>query len=347
MKPVYFPFTFIDNRTARRAAILWRGIRVYLPSAMPLPETMGALAGDGVIEPYQPVEADSEAVEAIYKAYCQWKAATRGAEFSFLKMPEGGGIPFFDEAAVSYLRDTIVRYQKEATDVSARLSEKSLDNGLPPDMAARVFLRITADHDAQERAVSETIDSLADREQAMFDALKGDNDGLFKKGRTVDPADTRDDPGSLMTGARIRSWARLAAHDRDHAGIFLTGSRSVLDYVIDRLDPRNRGRLVSIGDRIPNDGQIRPDETGVAGWGRSFAACMERLCNAADIDAVVKEIPSPPQCETDAQSMSLAVCVLADTPLPEFLSNCSGETVLENIPPAQNVAKHIVIICLT
>ncbi|MDY6824800.1 MAG: hypothetical protein SWH68_13535 [Thermodesulfobacteriota bacterium] len=355
MKPVYFPFTFIDKITACRAAALWPGLRVYLPSEMPLPEAMRLQVDKGLIEPIVPVEEDSRAVEAIYKAYCQWKEATTGADVSFLKIPEEGGIPFFDEAAVSYLRDTIVRYEPGAGDVSARLAGKAMDKGLPPDMAARVFLRITADYDAQATAVSETIDTLADKERAMFEALKGNDEALFGKGRkpgvpgmgSNEEPNTGDDPGLMMTGARVRAWARLAALAPDQGGLCLTNSRAVFDYIIDRVDTDNRGKLLFIGDRLADCDATAQADPVVGHWCRSFSSGIANLCTAGDVEEAVSDMPDAPPAGIDAAGMAISVYVMPDTPLPVFLSNCAGEPLKTGGMPEQRAGKNIVVICLT
>ncbi|MDY6906379.1 MAG: hypothetical protein SWH61_17035 [Thermodesulfobacteriota bacterium] len=347
-KPVYFPFTYIDAVTARRTAALWGGIRVYLPSAMVLPETMGDLAGTGIIEPFQPVTEESQVVETIHKAYRQWKESTSGAELAFLKTPESGGIPFFDETAVNHLRDTIVRQSAGAEDASAHLSDKVLGDGLSTNMAARVFLRITADYDAQTTAVSRSIETLADREQAMFRALKGEDDDLFEKHpKALGAPGMADDPGRLMTGARIRAWARLAAHDPDAPGIWVTTSSAVFDYVIDRMDPEETGMRVFGPCQVPDAGQTGVADAAMNEWCRSFAVSMGGLCNAGDPGAVAKTIPLPPACSHTVPSMTVSVYVLPALTVAQCLTDGTGALPGAGGMPALKQENHIVIIWLS
>ena len=127
MKPVYFPFTYINDTVARDLYACFGQITVYQPGAHNIPENMQRLANEGLLDLKVPVSGDEAKLEALIKEYKEWGELHQKSDTAFLKAI-GERIPFFDDTFSTQLASQIKKirdenYSKEKPDIlfNARL----------------------------------------------------------------------------------------------------------------------------------------------------------------------------------------------------------------------------------
>jgi len=69
MKPVYFPFTYINDTVARDLYACFGQITVYQPSTHDIPENMQRLADKGLLDIKVPVSGDEAKLKALINEY--------------------------------------------------------------------------------------------------------------------------------------------------------------------------------------------------------------------------------------------------------------------------------------
>jgi len=93
MKPVYFPFTYINNTVARDLYACFGQVTVYQPGAHSIPENMERLAKEGMLDLKVPVSGDEARLVALIKEYKEWGELHQKSDTAFLKAI--GESPFF------------------------------------------------------------------------------------------------------------------------------------------------------------------------------------------------------------------------------------------------------------
>ncbi|MFP4040375.1 MAG: hypothetical protein ACLFS7_07525 [Desulfosudaceae bacterium] len=332
MTAAYFPFASIDEDRLRALWFCFDDIVLYLPSATAADSLPPAVADFDGLEIQVPSEDVDQQVESLYQACAQWREATAGAAPAFFK---SGRAPFFDETTISYMRQEIVKGSSPAAD------------GKPdPVLNARVFLRLTSDHDHRQAAVENSLNLLKDRERALFEALNG-GDGDDSPGRWslgVDPgsAGSRLDPGREMTAARLSAWAILALASPAAPDLLVTTSPAVLD----RLDETRPG-----GQRLVNQRLLpfaEADRDGSAGrqWRKDLARSIDDYLSQGDPELFIPPFArSAPDPEPES-GLKLEILTYPDTGLADFLAHLSGR---DNIRPADFpglTAPRTIIACL-
>jgi hypothetical protein len=110
--PAYMPFAYLSEPTARILTALVGPVVVYQPLKANIPESLGALAMQGLVEIRTPITRDDDRLRAALSEFNEWARmnpgkSTPGAGFFSQRQ---GEIPFFEETAVNRIRSDINRY---------------------------------------------------------------------------------------------------------------------------------------------------------------------------------------------------------------------------------------------
>ncbi|RPH49137.1 MAG: hypothetical protein EHM85_14890 [Desulfobacteraceae bacterium] len=221
MKPVYFPFTFINDSVARDLYAFFGQITVYQPGAHDIPENMQKLADEGVVELKVPVSGDEARIEALIKEYKEWGELHQKSDTAFLKAI-GERVPFFDETFSTQLASQIKKirddnYSKEKPDI--------LFN-------ARLFLCLAQDYDLVQYGINRDLISVYEMEKKLLEGLTHEDEVFFSK--KAGTSLQSDDYGKYKIKERIEAWTYLMSNDMEIPGFFITDSRDAFDFVMEK-----------------------------------------------------------------------------------------------------------------
>jgi hypothetical protein len=220
MTPIYFPFTYISKPVLDRLTDCFGKIAVYQCSRFGIPKPMTAWEKSGRIDIRIPVEGDEETLENLFGDFKAWADLHQGGELSLLKT-QAGKIPFFDEHASSQIALNIKRRDSKT---SSRQKSRQL-------LHARLFLLMAQAHDLQNDLLRQDFKSLESMEKHMMRELTGDTVSAASDSETSQPALDQTDPHMLE--ARVDAWTRILLHDHRQAGLYITSSRAVVEYLLD------------------------------------------------------------------------------------------------------------------
>jgi hypothetical protein len=199
---------------------------VYQPSRKSVPESMQIWENEGMLDIRVPTTGDEGQIDAICRDYRIWLDQHRGSEIAYLKSL-GNSIPFFDEFHASQIKKDIQKHR--------RASESQ---GKPDFLfLARVFLQTAQELDVENWEINQDLVSLEKVERDLFKGLRGEG-GDSQVKSAGETALKISDSRAYMTKERIQAWARLFLNDQSQfgaeaSGVFITNSRSVLEYLID------------------------------------------------------------------------------------------------------------------
>ena len=222
MKPVYFPFTYINDTVARDLCACFGQVTVYQPGARSIPESMQRLAEEGMLDLKVPVSGDEAKLEALIKEYREWGELHQKSDTAFLKAI-GERIPFFDDTFSTQLASQIKKirdenYSKEKPDI--------LFN-------ARLFLCLAQDYDIMQDGINRDLVSVYEMEKKLLEGLTDEDEVFFSK-NTGSSLQASDDSGKYKIKERIEAWTYLMSNDRELPGFFITDSRDAFDFVIEK-----------------------------------------------------------------------------------------------------------------
>ena len=226
MKPIYFPFTFISQSAGEALRACFRRVVVYQPSRKSVPEGMQIWEKEGLLDIHVPATGDEGQIDAICRDYRIWLDQHQGSDIALLKA-QGNSIPFFDESYASQIKKDVLK--------NGRASESQ---GKPDFLLlARIFLQTAQELDAENWGIDQDLVSLEKMERDLLNGLRGEG-GDSQVKSPGEMALNISDSGDYMTKERIQAWARLFLHDQSQlgaeaSGVFITNSRSVLEYLID------------------------------------------------------------------------------------------------------------------
>lgn len=228
MKIVYMPFTYISESTARLLTALVGPLVVYRPLKTSVPESLGVLVSQGLVEIRTPITRDDDRLRAALAEFTDWARmnpgkTTPGAGFYSQR---GGEIPFFDETAINRIRSDINRYRP--SDGQADLETDATE----AEFSARLFLALAQENDLATDRLDDDLNRFKALENVLLDTLKDADEAGFDR-QAFGTAIWRDDPGAALTGQRVRAWATLAVADAVPADLLITTSRAVIDMLLD------------------------------------------------------------------------------------------------------------------
>ncbi len=222
MKPVYFPFTYINETVARYLYACLGQITVYQPCAHDVPENMQRLADEGLLSLKIPVSGDEARLEALIKEYKEWGELHQKSNAAFLKAI-GERVPFFDDTFSTELASQIKKIRDEHNS-----KEK-------PDILfnTRLFLCLAQDYDLVQDGINRDLISVYEMEKKLLDGLTREDEEFFSK-KTGSYLQAADDSGKYKIKERIEAWTYLMSNDMEMARIFVTDNNDAFDYIIEK-----------------------------------------------------------------------------------------------------------------
>ena len=222
MKPVYFPFTYINDAVARDLHTCFGQVTVYQPIANNIPDNMQRLADEGTLDVKVPVSGDEARLIALIKEYNEWGALHQKSDIVFLKAI-GERVPFFDDTFSTQLASQIKKirdenYSKEKPDI--------LFN-------ARLFLCLARDYDIVQDGINRDLISVYEMEKRLLEGLTHEDELFFSKnsGSSLQAADNS---GKYKIKERIEAWTYLMANDKKKPRFFITSSRNAFEFIIEK-----------------------------------------------------------------------------------------------------------------
>ncbi|MBT3310953.1 MAG: hypothetical protein HN931_00785 [Desulfobacterales bacterium] len=315
MKPVYFPHTFISEQMVSTVCNFFQQIVVYQPSEINIPENIQKMADNGILEIKIPIDKDGEKLDSISRDFRDWRSLVTGVESSYLKTQKGR-VPFFEDSAISRIRSNI-------KDKSENTTKENPDT----DLNARLFLLLSQQYDMQKHEIDQNLLLTQNMEQEIFNKLIDDRADLTGSG-LEDPAidlKPKVSPDDNMISERISSWTRLFMHDRDISGLYITHSKAIFEYLIEKT---NDSEILSGSDSIHLP-ILQPHE--MKKWQETLINKITALADGS-LTGIKDNIPR--QNDNNRNMTSLSLCrVAGKTPYEffgGFLENNASVKVVTN-----------------
>ncbi|MBC2712385.1 MAG: hypothetical protein HGJ94_15795 [Desulfosarcina sp.] len=228
MTPAYMPFTYLSEPTARLLNALVGPVVLYQPLEKKIPESLSALASQGLVEIRTPMTRDDDRLQAALAEFTDWARmnpgrSTPGTGFFSARQ---GEIPFFDETAINRIRSDIKRYRQ-----SDHLADHQSDE-TEVGFSARLFLAVAQENDMAADRLDHDLNRFKALEKDFLEVLKDADEAGFNR-QTHGGTIWREDPGTKLTGQRIRAWAALAAADAKLPELLVTTSSAVIDTLLE------------------------------------------------------------------------------------------------------------------
>lgn len=228
MKPVYMPFTYLTEPTARILSALMGPVLVYQPLENRIDGSLTALADQGLIDIRTPLTGDENRLAAALSEFTQWAGenpgrSTPGADYVGSLQ---GTVPYFDDSSISRIRSEIKQYKGRPADTNAQ------ETGF----GARLFLAAAEQNDRATAHLDQNLEHFKALEQGFLDSLPQGDEAEFSR-HALGLQLWREDPGAKRTEQRIRSWATLAVADSEWPNCFIiTTSPAVVDMLVESWD---------------------------------------------------------------------------------------------------------------
>jgi hypothetical protein len=270
--------TYLPAAGQRRLAACFEQTAVYRPSNRPLPEKMAAAVKLGRLAIRIPIEKDSDKLAAYLDATYAWAAQNKGIDLGALKGRDDG-VPFFNEASISGIRQNIREIGSQSQPATA-----------DPVFEARLFLEMAQELDRQDDELEKSLDNVKIKEDSMLADLMGD------------AADHRDipttfggvrstDPGAYLTGRRLKAWWRLAREGTGPGNLLVTDSPAVMDYLVERTPGLEKAGS-DLDLPCPPAGEAQSAE-----WRDQLRTYLEAVAAGSQKDALPQGIPAVQQAE--------------------------------------------------
>ncbi|MGA8179914.1 MAG: hypothetical protein WB792_07620 [Desulfobacterales bacterium] len=293
MNPIYFPFTYIPESTAKALAACFGKITVYQMSGAKVPDDMQNMLDNSILDIRVPMEINGGLLDSIYKDYRAWINTHQGTEIAFLKTM-ARKIPFFDKDASSQIRSEL---KKTTRQIPTHEKPDSLFN-------AGLFLHMAQEYDLENERLSRDLMNIDAMEADFMKDLKGEEDDI-QAGNTEHAAIKFKDPGRYMTTERMAAWAPVMLKDPQDFGLFITTSRDVIEHIVDNLPETNP---IIRFDTVPVGAD--EDDTWV-NWRNEFMKSLEMLATHSQPDAM-DNITNPPEVSGSETNVSLTLYMVSD-----------------------------------
>ncbi|MDM8515669.1 hypothetical protein QUF76_05670 [Desulfobacterales bacterium HSG16] len=254
MKPVYFPFTLIEESTALAIKKNFgSACLIYQASETHVPKSLKKVEENGLIEICTPESADDQRLDAVLREYRQIADLHGIGGLSFLKTRKDE-IPFFNDSSKSQIRANILRKSSagNSEDEQHRPSQQKTD----PLFAARIFLLMAQEFDIEQQDTESRLNDFADMEKDLMKNLTGGDEpesGFIVAGKNEM---RQDDTAAYMTAERISAWTRLLClcpPPPEDKSFYITDSRVIVDYVLDRCEDAFMAATIKIDNSADSD----------------------------------------------------------------------------------------------
>jgi hypothetical protein len=219
MKPIYFPFTYIQKETAAIFHSVWGRFVIYQPLTGDLPNTLRELETDGQVEIRTPDFHDHEGVKKALQQYVDWAhlhfagGGRKAADYRSLK----DSTPFYNDEYVSQIRTDIQR------------GKEDVKNGGDVAFQARLFLSIAQQHDIQKASMRQALQATEMKEKNLIDDFRIDDEEMPGRPAGIGEPLLPDASENEMAAQRIIAWSRMIVSDAEISGIFFTDNASIME----------------------------------------------------------------------------------------------------------------------
>jgi len=228
MKPVYFPFTYIPEPVARLMERLFGRTIVYLPTPTGFPEAMRQLQADGCIDLRVPYPDYEDRLKQSCREFKAWGEQHYGDGASLKKAFSDG---FYNQSFTVQIRSDILKH------------DKAVETAPDPVFAARLFLLMAQELDAQQHDLDMELSLSIAAERELFDRMNGQERTIHSPKEQMKIADY----GTVMTAARLSAWVYLLCKDAPESCFLVTNSRASVDQMMESFsDIRQVARFEGI-----------------------------------------------------------------------------------------------------
>jgi hypothetical protein len=305
MKPVYFPFTYINDTVARDLYACFRQVTIYQPIANNIPENVQSLAKEGVLDLKVPVSGDEARLGALIKEYKEWGELHQKSDTAFLKAI-GERIPFFDDTFSSQIASQIKKirgenYLKESPDI--------LFN-------ARLFLCLAQDYDIVQDGINRDLISVYEMEKRLLEGLTHEDEVFFSK-NTGSSLQAADNSGKYKIKERIEAWTYLMSNDKEKSRFFITSSRDAFEFIIEKAGDSQK--VIELSN-IP----VFPQSEVIHKWQEMLLEQIEEL-SKDDNYKINRKIRELPVAEKIRREISLTIFRVINKSRHQLLTNILGQ----------------------
>ena len=327
MKPVYFPFTYINETAARNLYACLGQITVYQPGAHNIPENMQRLADEGLLDLKAPVSGDEARLEALIKEYKAWGELHQKSNTAFLKAI-GERVPFFDDTFSTELASQIKKISDEH------------NSKAKPDILfnTRLFLCLAQDYDLVQDGINRDLISVYEMEKKLLEGLTHEDEVFFSK-KTGSYLQAADDSGKYKIKERIEAWTYLMSNDMEMARFFVTDNKDAFDYINEKAGDLKK---IIVLPHIP----FSPQSEVMNKWQEMLSEQVEGLLKD-DNFTIDEKIYNLPAVKEPNSEMSLKIFRIINKSRRDFINNILGQNyqdvIIENIEGEINKS---IFICL-
>lgn len=310
MKPIYFPFTYIPESVANALAACFGQTAVYQIASTKVPDEMKQLSEDGILDLRIPVDSDGKLLDKILKDYRGWVSSRQGIETAYLKTI-ADEIPFFDETASSQIRADLKKTGKQTPS-----TEKP-----DPLFQAKLFLHMAQEFDIENTGLDRELMDIEAMEEDFMKDLKGEDDDDQTRA-IVRMVLEKDDPGHYMTQERLKAWTLLMHQDSEVSGLFVTGSRAVVEHIIDIVPETEK---VIRFDAVPMGVD---DDAALVKWRNEFMESLETLATRP-WPAAMDDMANPPEVPGKEKNVALTLYIVPGKTSHAFFADCVESDVFQ------------------
>jgi hypothetical protein len=280
MKPIYFPFTYVQQWAAETLAACFKQFIVYQPSGRRLPAEMQPWIDANIMDVRVPVQKDEKALSKTVKdlqTYASLHGDGKHLQSTAFR-GRHGAIPFFGESAVS----RIVLEVKN----SRRTAPAATD--IDPLFCARVFLEFAHEYDRQNDELTQGLGINNQRSRDLLEQISGEK----RSGLPPTPltAEIRvEDSIEYMALDRFQAWLRLYMIDPIESRLFVTCSPTIFNHLIENLAVAEK---VFQSEDLPSKGA---QDDATTSWRDGFLKLMAQLIEnqAAAVEHAFANRPLP------------------------------------------------------
>jgi len=302
MDPIFFPLTYMSDTDMGVMRACFQQFAACQPSGLSVPEAMTTLAREGCLDICVPVQIDEKRLRTVLKEYRAWTDLHQSGGLSYLKTL-GDTVPFFDETALS----------KICSDIRQGGGGEPSDSETDSLFKAAVFLQIAQELDRENADVRRDLDRLRRKERNLFESLHGEGEGDVTREPEDGVSSGTEDPGAYMTAERVAAWSRLMSGNLASSGLFVTTSRAVFDFILDRVE--DGARILSLNAVAVSSGVGEEGEH----WRHSLQTALEKLVSETSTTDLTETTTDFPETRQES-GLSLSIRMIAGESPAQFFT---------------------------
>ena len=222
--PIIFPFTYLSGSTLELVHDALGRFEILQLSPGLVPDPVAEASQKERIVLRFPQGVDSGHLERLLEDYLNWAGqfGQDGRTMALYYQQRQGLPPLVDENSPSRIRSQVKKMAREEAGPAA---------GADPFLRACLILAMAQYYDQQQDEVGGRLQAIAGMERELYAGLKGEDDPALA-GFSAQEAE--EDPGAVKTSARLVAWALLAASSGRMPAFWVTTSRAVIEYMVEK-----------------------------------------------------------------------------------------------------------------